>query len=155
MSKRKRASDQLWPGMTERQHKRLGKYVRELANVLGLYDWTLILANVPADEDALAQVDVTDGQHRAVLSVCGEWNTMDVGEKRRALVHELIHCHEQKAMESVMGEEAPMATLLGAAAWSVLEFTLHKDTEIMVDNLAIVIARMVDDSAFVKYLEDK
>lgn len=142
-----------WPGMTNRQHKRLGRYVRELANVLGLYEWSLLLGDEPADDDALTSVVVTDGQNRAVISVCKDFNTLELREKRRALIHELVHCHEQKAMETVTSDTSPLPDLLGLAAWEVFVHSISKDHEIMVDNLAIVIASMVDDSAFIKYLE--
>lgn len=72
----------------------LGRYVRDLADEMGLRDWYLgVHEGDVTDTDHGAECDVTYGQKHANISFRGDWPHWEADEVRRLAVHELIHCH--------------------------------------------------------------
>lgn len=83
----------------------LGAYIREIANLMGLRDWRLVLADEPPqtadaddmlrreDDTAGAYVEVIYGRKLATVSIASTWPQWDPEELRVVVVHELVHCH--------------------------------------------------------------
>lgn len=72
----------------------LGKYIRRLADLMGLRDWRLTLSHEPPDDqDAAAQCNVTHGSKRAVIRVASDWPSWTQEDARHYMTHELLHCH--------------------------------------------------------------
>lgn len=153
MSKRKPSVRKVWPGMSVKQHCGIGRYLGAMAFELGLTEWQVELELEPCEDSCNAQISVTDKALTAVVAVNKSFNELPILEKRQTLIHELLHCHQVRACETIHGSGAPLSTQLGSAAFEQFEYAFDKDQEIMVDNLATVIVRMIDDSSVVKYLE--
>lgn len=143
----------VWPGMTKRQHKGIGRYLRDVADMIGLREWTLELSYEPAPgEDSLADCASTGGRLKARVRVCSDFNDLPLEVKRLTLIHELVHCHQQKGVE-VFFENVWVHKSIGLSAYNQLASALDKDQEIMTDNIAVVLGRLLDDSHLLKYLE--
>lgn len=97
----------------------LGRYVRALADDLGLRDWSLILKrDPPSDEAALASVNAIEGRKLATVRVCSEYRELTADEQRQTVVHELLHCHLAEGFHYLSKVLRPA---LGTAADAVLE----------------------------------
>lgn len=72
----------------------LGQYVRDLADMMGLRDWHLLLLNEPTDNpEHAADIDVVYGRRAACIRFHADWAQADPSELRCTVVHELVHCH--------------------------------------------------------------
>jgi hypothetical protein len=144
----------MWPRMSRKQFDGIVKYIEGIAGKLGLSEWTISLGHEPSEgDDSMAECLATNGRLKATITVASDFNTFTLEDKRRTLIHELLHCHQQKAIEILRCDDSEVEAHLGRLAWGLLQDALTKDQEIFVDNLSIVIARMIDDSSVTKYLE--
>jgi len=79
---------------TRRDRKALGKYLRRLANEVGLRDWTIVLgADEETGEGRAAQFDPRTSQKEATITFRAGWRSWDREYLRDTAVHELLHCH--------------------------------------------------------------
>ncbi len=86
-----RASERGW---TAPRRKLLTEYVGDLADCLHLADWHITVNfDVPADEDAYAEIVPHSNQRRAEIRVGSSFDILDAAGVRQTLVHELLHCH--------------------------------------------------------------
>ena len=73
---------------------RLGTYIRDMANRIGLRDWLIELSNDrPDDDNCAADVDVVYGRKVAVIRMAPSWSSEKPESLRATVAHELIHCH--------------------------------------------------------------
>lgn len=74
--------------------KELSVYVRELADLMGLRDWT-IQVEVGGDDlvGYAGRCNVPYGQKFATIRLAPSWAKETWSELRNTCVHELIHCH--------------------------------------------------------------
>lgn len=79
--------------MTKRQRKRLERYVRHLADELGLRDWTFVIGHRTADADKCAQIAVADEAKVARILFSADFWDHSPAERRDTVIHELLHCH--------------------------------------------------------------
>lgn len=119
--------------MTDKQWRSLGKYLRRLADMMALRDWTLELSHQPDEGDTLASISTTFGRKVAVIQVCANWPNLDPEVQRHALVHELIHAHLSGARDLVYRS---LPTLLGEAGWSAFESAYRQQNEHATDGVA-------------------
>ena len=126
-------------GLTPKQRKRLGKYVRHVADELGLRDWVIHIEHAPldADDPAMAVAVVPYGRSDVTLRFRGDFVHIDPDEQRMIVVHELLHCHLPSRRADDMWGVGP---LIGQAAATVLEERYRYDIESIVDRLAVSIA---------------
>lgn len=116
-------------------------YLGRVASVLRLDGWHVSVSPVPAEEDAVAQVDAPWGQRRAEVRVGAEFWASTPHGQRDALVHELLHLVLMPAWQMVDELlEQEMSSRTARVAW--LGFTQHM--EYSVDQLASVIAPQLD-----------
>jgi hypothetical protein len=77
-----------------RDRKDYQGYVRELADLLRLKDWSFILKEEnPTDPEAWASIVCVQGRKLGVLRLSEDVIRQDPEELRRSVVHELLHCH--------------------------------------------------------------
>lgn len=112
--------------MTKRDRTALGKYLRWLANQMGLRDWALLLDHDPPErDDVWATCRPTFGQRRAVLRFAPDVREWDLERLRQVCVHELLHCHLDRMYtiyNTAAGELGAQAQRVSEYAWkSVLE----------------------------------
>jgi hypothetical protein len=120
----------------------LGDYVRDVADRMGLRDWHFDLMAVPLadDDEALACITCTYGRKRARISVCHDWNTLKPEDRRKAIVHELVHPHFDSALDLVNRQ---IGNLVGNAAGEVFRASHTERMEFGVDAMADVIAPLM------------
>lgn len=123
--------------MTDRQWKSLGRYVRNVGNMLGLRDWTFLIDHQPETGEALASITPTYGRKLASIQFCANWPNLEPETQRHAVVHELIHVHLAGARGYVYHA---LPSLLGEAAWSAFESAYRQQDELAVDGIADSIA---------------
>lgn len=81
--------------MKKKQRKKIGKYIRCLADCTSLRDWSFTLFHEPLPEEsgAFATVKPVYGRKIAEITLCNNFVDLDPDKQRHILVHELIHCH--------------------------------------------------------------
>lgn len=80
--------------MTDPRRRRFGSYLRDLADRLGLRDWTVrVLDGAPDTPDAVATVDCPSGRKIAAVNLSDGFLDLSPAEQRQTLTHELVHCH--------------------------------------------------------------
>ena len=127
--------------------EKLGDYVRQCADLMGLRDWTIFTSSDPAEEpddgfdDArCATFAGTFGRKGAAVWVNHEWwagATRD--QRRQTIAHELVHAHLHIARSTV-------ATILGGLCTTkkqqeTLQALYDQQEEYAVDALADVAAK--------------
>lgn len=88
--------------MKARDRRELERYVRWVANEIGLRDWTLQVAvtkkikrspKTPDGQEWGATCRPTPGRKFALITFAAERRDDDLDELRQTVVHELVHCH--------------------------------------------------------------
>ncbi len=79
--------------MRKRDWKELDRYVRWIADEIGLRDWTIDLQHEPCDEDCNAQANLVYGRRLVRIRVSRDFRGYDRERVRQTTVHELVHCH--------------------------------------------------------------
>lgn len=118
----------------------LDKYLRHLADLMGLRDWWLEVVIKPLTSDEadapssmpLAQIDCAFGRKYAKITFVPGWEDGDPGMVRMVAVHELVHAHL-----SLMGWIANnVHDAIGNTAFHVFRASLHDAEELAVDAIA-------------------
>jgi hypothetical protein len=71
--------------------KRVQVYARELAGMMGLADWNVVVVLDEVSSDVLAAVECVYGQRFARVALCENWDELALDVQRDTLVHELVH----------------------------------------------------------------
>lgn len=123
----------------------LADYIREMANQMGLMDWTFILRWHPPREDeddpesseedtVLATCRPTYGRKVATLRFSQDVRDAMPEQVRNTVAHELIHCHLGHAQMVVEGE---MFDAIGKPhPWNELWASFRRALEYAVDGMA-------------------
>lgn len=94
--------------MTKKRFHELGKYVRALADEMGLRDWHLYVKDEEPDTPewydgtpyrAEASCEPTPGQRHATIRFRSDFDENSREDVRSVVVHELLHCHMQAMHE--------------------------------------------------------
>jgi hypothetical protein len=130
------------PGSWKRRDwEELKRYIRLLADRLGLRDWEFILLHeTTADNeeaDAMMSVHPVDGQKRATLRLCAEFRELPLSKVRSSVVHELLHCQHRDATDII---RLTLPRSFGGVAYEVLWENFRQAIELMVDGIASAIA---------------
>lgn len=123
--------------MKKRDRKALGRYIRAVADEMGLRDWNLHLLNEPADDDCNAQACIIYGRKRASIRVCEGFRDFEPERIRHSVVHELIHCHTA-AMDNLV--EHDLDEHLGIPTAAIFHAGYRRHAEYAVDGLADALA---------------
>lgn len=119
---------------------RWGRYIRHMANQLGLRDWTLTLETSGCPDDALACVTPTEGRKLAIIRLCDDWLDLTADDQRHCIAHELIHCHFDSADNIVRLDARPQ---MSQSAYDVMLAGFVRQMEYGVDGLADAIAPLL------------
>jgi DNA-directed RNA polymerase subunit F len=118
-------------------HDNLVRYVRLVADLFGLRDWTIIISLEHCDEDTLADTELTYGQRIARLRFNEKWAEWDPDDLRSTVVHELIHVHTEPTSELLADiAGATLDEKTAAAMTSAVSYSLER----AVDQIAVAIA---------------
>ncbi len=82
--------------MNDTQHTAYTAYLRQLADLMALKDWEIVLQReYPSESDAWAAIEVCRQHDTAWVRVAWPefFDSKTPEERRRCLVHELIHVH--------------------------------------------------------------
>lgn len=120
------------PPLLGGDHHALGGYARELADRMGMRDWTVRVDAVPADDDNAGECRVTYGQRRATLRVSADWATRAPDDLRNTICHELLHCHLEPVTWAINNGQVP----LGSTAFVIFEGAFRDAMELAVDGIA-------------------
>lgn len=91
----------------------LGRYIRQLADMMGLKDWSFELVYYPPlDGKNEAAIECRHGQKHVKLMFDQDLPAWDPEKIRSVVVHELVHPHFHAAWASI---EEDLAKVLGAA----------------------------------------
>lgn len=128
--------------MTKRDLKELGRYVRWIADEIGLRDWTINLcADGTETEDeaerALAEIDCCSGRRQARIDFCDDFRDIKPEDQRMAVVHELVHCHLAAVQEQC---EHDLVDLIGRPADAVFTRSFRRNLEYAVDGITSALA---------------
>lgn len=136
-----RKEDNVWDGMPRVQFEALKKYVGYLADEMKLADWNFQVSLEPSGEDAWAEISITWGRKWAIIAVCKDFLKLKSNEQRHAMVHELIHCHNDGARALI---RTAITEQFGQLSWGLLSNGLQREIELATDGLADVIAPHLD-----------
>ena len=118
----------------------LTRYVRELADLLKLKDYEIMLDfSAPADQDCHAEIYPHDQMSYARIRLSSDFTRLPSEEIRYYIVHELVHLHFvgfPDVLES-------LTTHLSMAVYQSLMQSHEKAEERTVDNLAKILAQFL------------
>lgn len=111
-------------------------------DALGLADWTVIIAEDPAEDGYDAYINVLPGQRRAVLHLGERFMEEPPSEQRHTIVHELLHLH----LHEVQAIVDRSAEHLGTAAGAILSTEHRNFLEHGVDAIATAISPLLPEA---------
>ena len=80
--------------MTDPRKQSFGPYLRALADLMGLRDWTVTLDDQPTDGAGnFAEASTMAGRKHLKVAVSERFLDLPPEEQRSTMVHELIHAH--------------------------------------------------------------
>lgn len=79
--------------MDDVDRDRLAVYLRDLADRMGLKDWSIEVLTEWAGDGAHAEVKCVNGQKRAKVRFDRDWRDQTPEVLRHTCCHELVHCH--------------------------------------------------------------
>jgi hypothetical protein len=94
-------------------------YVRELADLLALKDWQVVVSEEKPDGDAIASVNCCDGRKLATVKLSEGFFSDSIEDQRQTITHELIHCHLAPFWEAVKRKARHDETLVMLMEYSV------------------------------------
>lgn len=118
----------------------LGRYVRFIADELGLTSWTFEINhdNLEPGNPALACITSVYGQRKAEVEFRYDFCAYPLEQQRHVVVHELLHCYTPACPPGGLWGIEP---LIGTAASTVLAERIRRDAEHVTDALATAFAR--------------
>lgn len=123
----------------EGNRDRLGTYVREVADLMGLRDWTFELPPYPPEPTdheghrALASTEVAYGRRVATICIADDWAEWRPSKLRSTVVHELLHCH----FAVVQWQTDLIEQHLSRAEWAIYANGARTAMELHVDAVAM------------------
>lgn len=123
---------------SKQKRRRLGEYVRWVADAIELRDWTFTINRaLLVDDDALAKITCTYGRKLARIELTIHFWRAEPDEQRHIVCHELIHAHLQPTSWNLNN----IADHVSRREFAMLEDG-HKDAiEFATDALAAALAK--------------
>lgn len=123
--------------MKKRDHRELCRYIRWVANELGLHDWTIHVMHEPAESNKSGNIHCTDGARECFISFAWNFRSLPAEEQRETVVHELLHAQHATCWHMVQSD---LAEALGKPTYYVFCDSYRRAMEYSVDALAKAIA---------------
>lgn len=124
--------------MKRRERKVVGAYLRGVADLLELRDWTFHLEREPAKPGCDGFVSITYGRKLATIWLDEDFRQFDAERQRHTIVHELVHCHLEASTNMVRND---LQDHLGKAADALFWESYRRQAEYAVDALASALAK--------------
>jgi hypothetical protein len=119
------------------QHAAHGDYLRVLADLLALRDWTVRLDVGPMeDQGRSAEVDLLYGRRIANVKVPLGFFGASAEERRHALAHELLHAHLNPSRNVLDNARS----ILGQPLYDLMHATMTDSIEYATDAIADALA---------------
>jgi hypothetical protein len=112
------------------------RYLRHLADLLGLRDWHITLSRAHSAHDVFAAVRVDRQKDEATVHLNDTWHGFTPEQQRQTLVHELLHCHTGR-LHRVMTR---LADVVDDPSMAYVKRAHDEEEEIVVQRLARIIA---------------
>jgi hypothetical protein len=116
------------------------RYLRLVADQLGLRHWHVEVEHEAAAGDALAEVRLAAERRRMRVRFAAYFDEADEEEQRLAVVHEALHAHHRDLFSTI---EAGVRDEMGGATFRLYVGAVRRDLERTVDALAEVVAPTV------------
>ncbi len=126
--------------MTKKEWDQWGRYIRHIANRLGLRDWYLFLDHKPADDCCTATIEAIEGRKHADIKKKKNWQDLSVDVQRHAIVHEMIHLHFISTKDII---RLDLLRHMSQSAYDVMWDGFKRQMEYGVDGLADAIAPLL------------
>lgn len=124
--------------MRKRDRRELGRYVRHVADLMELRDWTVCIGHEPCEDRCDAVVHCVNGQRKLTISFSRGFRDLPAEEQRETVVHELVHAHADVCWKMV---QTDLAEALGKPVYYVFCDSYRRAMEFQVDALARALAR--------------
>jgi hypothetical protein len=111
------------------------RYISDLAALLGLDGWTIVLSDDPADDGSYADIQVVYGQRCATIRVAPEWRTWPPELLRSTIVHELFHCHLEPVCE-LASDLFDTMTKKPAPANAAVHYLIERTVDVLAESIA-------------------
>ena len=119
---------------------KLGEYVRQMADLMGLKDWEVKLSDEPPENaEHAACIDTRYGRKFANISVQAEWASEPPETFRATIVHELVHCFLNPARNCIDNVQS----LVGELVYRPLYNSLTDHIEYATDGIAVAWAEFL------------
>jgi hypothetical protein len=119
--------------------RRFCRYVRRLADSLGLCDWSFSITFDCDDEHASANITCIDGRKHADIRFAADLLTShDPLLQRTVVTHELVHCHLASCQNIIRDD---LVKHLSQSTYDALYDGFRRQLEYAVDGIAVPIAR--------------
>jgi CO/xanthine dehydrogenase Mo-binding subunit len=115
----------------------LQAYVDEIASLMGLGDWQIIVEPGFAEDGSHGESSIAYGRQAAVLRFGEETFSQKRDEVRDTVVHELLHCH----LERLRVDHRAATEQLTGQARALARDSFYVSLEQAIDKLAAVFAR--------------
>lgn len=123
--------------MTDDQHGQYATYLRELADLMGLRDWRVVLSrNPPEHAQHIACATRTYGRKVVTIQLSEDFFAQDDETRRHTCVHELLHAHINMVYD-VIGN---VSGALGSVTYGILDGAMDDAVEIITDGIADALA---------------
>lgn len=126
--------------MPKKARKRLGRYLRDIADQLELRDWTVThrWSQEPANPNHGADNECIYGQKVVIIRFRYGFENWDPVEQRATIVHELMHATRAATWDQVRGD---LDGVLGRQADELFTAAYGRQMEYEVEALAQAFAR--------------
>jgi hypothetical protein len=114
----------------------LGKYVRHMADLMGLCSWLVMMKpGNPDGDDWGAMANVIHGRQVVNLWFRDGWDAWSADELRQTVCHELLHAHMNPLAHGILNR---MAESIGKPAYEQAWAAMEEHLELVVDRIATV-----------------
>lgn len=124
--------------MNKKQREAIAAYVREIADLVELRDWTFDLNWEPLPNDVQGAMFPTFGQKRPTIRFGTDFLEVGPERQRHIIVHELVHCHLEPSTNLI---DNTLPDLLGSTAYRIFDDAFVQDLEFATDALATALAK--------------
>jgi hypothetical protein len=126
------------PILSEGQRKAVAAYLRQVADQLGLRDWSIsVEPDHPNEADHAAAMWSDYGSRRMKVWCRADLIDLKPDEQRATLIHELVHAHLE-GLDWYLEKTLP--DLLGRPAWAGVKQAIQQHSEHAVEAIAVSIA---------------
>lgn len=126
--------------MFDRDVEDLARYVRTIANMVGLRDYTVEVAPETPSDGKVAECITEDGRASVALCFAGYFERLPPEEQRHAVVHELLHVHFARPAATISSD---MREFLSETEHRLAWAAYKRQVEHSVDTLATAIADLL------------